>query len=98
MRNDFSNLLCGTWGSVSVRYAFLSELALGETLRSLGEKFCCRTCERGLESLDVDRRSVHRARLFSGLIRILLGFLVFLIFVPGLDCSMLINSKFLIEL
>ena len=30
-------LLCGSWRLV--RYAFLSEMAVGETLRSLGEKF-----------------------------------------------------------
>ena len=37
-------LLCGTWRLV--RYAFLSELALRETLRSLGETFCFRTWRR----------------------------------------------------
>ena len=37
MGNHFLNVLCGTWGLVF--YAFLFELALGETLRSLGETF-----------------------------------------------------------
>ena len=40
----------------------------------------------------IDRRSVRRARLFSGLMRILLRFLVVLMFVPGLRFLAAANS------
>ena len=43
MGNHFLNVRCGTWGLVF--YAFLFELALGETLGSIGETFGFVLCE-----------------------------------------------------